>query len=197
MTGVQTCALPIWSIIALATDRKLAAVYMAATIVGFGLLRLVSTIIMEVARRAPRAPGAELRLAIANIHRPGALTPSVVLSLGLGLALLVALTMIDGNVRNQLSRGIPGQTPSFFFLDVRSAEIAQFDAFLRQAAPDAKLERVPMMRGRVARVNDLPPDKVKAKEESAWVLDGDRGITYSPEIPDGSILVQGDWWSAD
>ena len=44
---------------------------------------------MALAARLPHARRMELRLAVANIHRPGALTPSVVLSLGLGLALLV------------------------------------------------------------------------------------------------------------
>jgi len=62
-----------------------------------------------------------LRLAIGNIHRPGALTPSVVLSLGLGLALLVALTLIDGNIRAELDQSVPRKTPSFFFLDVQNA----------------------------------------------------------------------------
>lgn len=185
------------AVIAQATDRKLAAIYIAATIGGFVLLRLVSIFIMAVARRAPRAGGAELRLAIANIHRPGALTPAVVLSLGLGLALLVVLTMIDGNIRAQLGRGIPGLTPSFFFLDVRNTEIEEFDAFLRRAAPEAKLDHVPMMRGRIARLNNLLPEDVKAKEEAAWVLEGDRGITYSKDVPIGSSLTHGDWWSAD
>ena len=41
------------------------------------------------------------------IHRPGALTPSVVISLGLGLAVLVALALVDANLRAQLARVDP------------------------------------------------------------------------------------------
>ena len=48
-----------------------------------------------------------LRLAITNIYRPGALTPSVVLSLGLGLAVLVTITQIDGNLRRQFLAALP------------------------------------------------------------------------------------------
>ena len=44
-------------------------------------------------------------MALAAIHQPGALTPSVVLSLGLGLTALVALTLIDANMRAELRRG--------------------------------------------------------------------------------------------
>ena len=181
----------------LATDRRLALIYMTATFGGFVLLRFVAMLITLAARHAPHVRGTELRLAIANIHRPGALTSSVVLSLGLGLALLVALSLIDGNIRIQLSQGLPGQTPSFFFLDVRSGEADEFTAFLNKTAPDAKVERVPMMRGRIVRLKGQRPEDVDAKEDARWVLEGDRGITFSTTVPDGSSLVAGDWWPAD
>ncbi len=193
IAAIGLCGTILW----LATDRKLAAIYLASTLALFITLRLVAVAIMDVARKAPHVRGAELRLAIANIHSPGALTPSVVLSLGLGLALLVTLTLIDGNVRNQISQTLPGKTPSFFFMDIRSAEAPAFDAFLHAHAPDAKVERVAMMRGRVVRLNGLRPEEVKAKEEAAWVLEGDRGITYSQDLPEGSELVEGEWWPAD
>ena len=54
-----------------------------------------------------------LRLAITNIYRPGALTPSVVLSLGLGLAVLVTITQIDGNLRRQFLASLPERAPAF------------------------------------------------------------------------------------
>ncbi len=193
VAALALCGTILW----LAADRKLAAIYLGATLALFVALRLVAHAIMGLARRAPHARGAELRLAIANIHRPGALTPAVVLSLGLGLALLVTLTLIDGNVRNQISQALPGKTPSFFFMDIRSSEAGAFDAFMRDHAPEAKLERVPMMRGRVVRLNDLRPEEVKAREDVAWVLEGDRGISYAKTLPEGSELVAGDWWPAD
>ena len=70
-----------------------------------------------------------LRLAIANIHRPGALTPSVVLSLGLGLAVLVTITQIDGNLRRQFLAALPEHAPSFFFIDIQSTQAEQFDGY--------------------------------------------------------------------
>ena len=140
----------------------------------------------------------ELRLAIANIHRPGALTPSVVLSLGLGLALLVTLTLIDGNVRREIDRSIPGETPSFFFLDIRSSQSADFDRFMQAHAPDAKIERVPMMRGRLVRLN----------EHSGRQGEGERNGRLGPRRrsrPDFRVgrsrtdrkLAAGQWWPAD
>ena len=91
----------------------------------------------------------------------------------------------------------PGQTPSFFFLDVRSSEADRFSAFVEHEAPDARVECVPMMRGRVVRLDGRRPEEVDAREDARWVLEGDRGITYSTDLPEGSTLVAGDWWPAD
>src|SRR4029079_10922147 len=102
----------------------------------------------------------ELRLALANVHRPGALTPSVVLSLGLGLCLLVALALIDGNIRRQLTAALPERAPSFFFLDIRGAEADAFDAYVEAKVPGGKLERVPMLRGRILRIKGVPVEKI-------------------------------------
>ena len=144
------------------------------------MLRAVAWLLMAGARRVPHSHNVALRLAMANIHRPGALTPTVVLSLGLGLALLVSLTLIDGNIRAQLSRTVPGETPSFFFLDVQSARRRRPSvASCENKAGDGRLEFVPMMRGRITKVAGTPVGKVKPTEKAAWVLQGDRGITFS------------------
>ena len=185
------------TILALSGERSLAIYYMVATAGGFVLLRGVAWLLMAAARRMPHSRFVALRLAIANIHRPGALTPTVVLSLGLGLALLVALTLIDANIRAQLNRTVPGETPSFFFLDLQHAQASAFTDFLHAEAADGKLELVPMMRGRITRVNGTPVAKVKPGDKAAWVLQGDRGITFASAVPSGSTLVRGPWWPAD
>ncbi len=138
-----------------------------------------------------------MRLAIGNIHRPGALTPSVVLSLGLGLALLVTLALIDSNIRGELKAGLPGQTPSFYFLDVQKAKAEAFTQFINAHEPDGKLELVPILRGRIVKLNGVSADSAKPKDSVAWVLQGDRGISFAQDPPRGSTLVKGEWWPKD
>ncbi|MGD0639439.1 MAG: FtsX-like permease family protein [Roseiarcus sp.] len=178
-------------------QRTVAIVVVVATTLALLALRLVAAGAMALARRAPRARSVAWRMAIANLHRPGALTPSVVLSLGLGLAVLVALTLVDSNLRGELRRATPGETPSFYFLDVRSADIAAFRGFLGLEAPQARIVEAPMMRGRVVRIGDVPAASFKAKEGVAWVLEGDRGVTFADAPPEGSKVVAGRWWPAD
>src|SRR5947209_2502370 len=94
-------ALLVAVVIGLSFDKRIAAVFVLSSVVVFVLLRGVAALLMAIARHMPRTRLPMLRLAIANIHRPGALTPSVVPSPGLGLAVPVTITQIDGNLRRQ------------------------------------------------------------------------------------------------
>jgi putative ABC transport system permease protein len=183
--------------IATAYDRRLAAIFLGGTAILFLVLRLVAFATMAIARRAPRLRSTALRLAVANIHRRGALTPSVVLSLGLGMSLLVTMIEIDGNLHREFAAALPEHAPSFFLLDIPSAAADRFDAFVHQKAPGATLERVPMLRGRIVAANGIAAEQLKPAPGSAWVLRGDRGITYAKALPQGSRLTDGTWWAPD
>jgi putative ABC transport system permease protein len=183
--------------VTLSYDRKIALIFIAAAAAVFVMLQLVAMGLMAVARRLPHARMTALRLAIANIHRPGALTPTIVLSLGLGLALLVTVIEIDGNLRRQFEGALPDKAPSFYFIDIQSADSDRFDAFVRRSAPQADLERVPMLRGRIMSANGIRADDIKAQPNASWVLQSDRGITFATEVPRGSTVVDGEWWAPD
>jgi putative ABC transport system permease protein len=183
--------------IGLAYDKRVAAVFVASSILVFALLRGIAAGLMALARRLPRTRITMLRLAIANIYRPGALTPSVVMSLGLGLAVLVTITQIDGNLRRQFLAALPDRAPSFYFIDIPTAEAGRFGAFLKQAAPQSNVEDVPMLRGRIVAARGVKAEDLKASTDSEWVLQSDRGLTYTGEIPKGSKVVEGKWWGPD
>jgi putative ABC transport system permease protein len=183
--------------VAAAYDRKIAIIFIASALLVFGLLRLIASLVMLIARRAPRPRSTVLRLAVSNIFRPGALTPTVVISLGLGLALLVTVLEVDANLRQQFAAALPEKAPSFYFLDIPLQDADRFDDFVRAQAPRATLVRVPMLRGRIVSARGIKAEDLKPKPDAAWVLQSDRGITYTSQLPEGSRLTDGEWWGKD
>ncbi len=183
--------------IATAHDRFIAIVFIGAIAFAFVVLRAVAAGIAWLAKRSPRVNSPALRLAIGNIHRPGALTPAVVLSLGLGLALLVTLTLIDGNMRQQLTGRMAAGAPNFFFVDIQGSEVKQFRELVKEHAPEGKLVEVPMLRGRILAFNGQDVTKMKVPPAGQWVLRGDRGITYAETLPENASLTDGTWWPKD
>lgn len=178
-------------------DRKMAAVFILATIGAFIILRLVASGITLIARSFPRVNSAVTRLAIGNIYRPGALTSSVVISLGLGLTLMVALSLIDGNLRRQVADNIPKQAPDFFFVDIQNQQVNAFRQLTENISPEAKLTLAPLLRGRVTELNGVNVRDLTIAPEGAWVLRGDRGITFAEDKPDNATLATGEWWPKD
>jgi len=187
-------ALLIAVVVGLAYDKRIAATFVVASVLVFALLRGIAGLVMSAARRLPRSRFPMVRLAIANIHRPGALTPSVVLSLGLGLAVLVTITQIDGNLRRQFLASLPEHAPSFFFVDIPATEADHFADVLKQISPQSTVEDVPMLRGRIVSARGVRAEDIKATPDAEWVLQSDRGLTYTGEIPKGSTIVEGEWW---
>jgi putative ABC transport system permease protein len=182
------------AIVAFASDLRIVIIYLVICSVGFLLLRALAWSLMAAARRAPRLPSVELRLALGNISRPGALTPTILLSLGLALAVLVAIVCIQDSLRREIGQATPGETPSLFFLDVPGDQASSFRNFVEKHASKATLNEVPMMRGRIVRLNGVPAEDVKIDSQAAWVLEGDRGITYSSSPPSASLVTSGSWW---
>ncbi len=178
-------------------DHRIAAIFIAAAVGVFVLLRLVAILTIWIARRLPRQGSTILRLAVANIHRPGSLTPTVILSLGLGMALLMTVIEIDGNLNREFTAALPEKAPSFFFLDIPATDASRFDVFVHDHAPASMLDRVPMLRGRIVSANGIKAEDLKPAPGSRWVLQGDRGITFSSTVPPGSRIVAGNWWEPD
>jgi putative ABC transport system permease protein len=167
----------------------LAAVFAAFWGLGWGVTWL--------ARRTPRSRRPELALAIRNLGAPGGLTRAIVLSLGAGLSLLVAVALVDYSIVSELTGRMPEQSPSYFVLDLKRADSEAFQALVHERFPSAKMQQAPMLRGRMVKLGDTPVEKVKAPPEASWVLTGDRGLTYAATVPEGTHVVEGAWWPAD
>lgn len=178
-------------------DRLFAAGFVAAAAVTLLAFRLAAGGLMAVARRLPRVRRTGLRLAIANLHRPGAPTGSVVVSLGLGLTVLAAVALIQANLSRQVNQEIPAQAPTFYFIDIQNDQVAAFDELLRDSSGVSEATRVPMLRGRIVAVNGVRVEQMELPADLAWVFQSDRGLTWAAEPPEGTKLTAGQWWPAD
>ncbi len=180
-----------------ADNRFMAIWFVSGALGAMILFRLCGAGMMRGARSLPRFRSTSWRFAIANLHRPGAPTPSIVMSLGLGLAVLVAITLIEGNFDNRIREQIPETAPSFFFIDIQSDQLAGFETVVNNHAGVSDLQTVPMLRGRIAALDGVRAQDAIIDPDARWALRGDRGITWSATPVRNSEVVEGDWWASD
>jgi putative ABC transport system permease protein len=182
----------------LTAEARLLALYYCLGVVGvFAVFVGLGSAVAWAARRVRRPRQPELALAIGNLGAPGGLTRSVVLSLGTGLSLLVTVALVDASIINEVTNRLPETSPNYFVLDIKHPESNAFRTLVERVAPGAKVEEAPMLRGRLVKLGERLAEQVKAPPEVQWVLNGDRGLSYSEGVPEGSIVVAGKWWPPD
>ena len=184
-------------LVAASPDRAFALWFCIAAAATLLLFRAGATALMALSRRAPTFRNVSTRLGIANLHRPGASTPLMLVSLGLGLSTLATVALIQGNIRAQVLEQLPAVAPTFFFIDLQNDQIDRFQSILRAQPGVEQVAEVPSLRARLVSVNGVPADQVRATPETQWALRGDRGLTYAHAPPEGNHLTQGEWWPQD
>ncbi|MFP4045202.1 MAG: ABC transporter permease, partial [Rhodosalinus sp.] len=160
------------------------------------LLAVAAEGLRWLARRGVRAARgrAALRWALDAIGaRRGAVAP-VMLSLGLGLSVLAAIGQIDGNLRAAIDRDLPDVAPSYFFVDIQKDQMPGFRERLMEDPAVSQVDSAPMLRGVITRINGQPASEVAGGH---WVIQGDRGVTYSAAPPEDTVITEGDWWPED
>jgi putative ABC transport system permease protein len=180
-----------------ALDRRIGAFFVLGSVGAFLAFPALAQGLMLAAAGVRKPKFAALRLALANLHRPGAPTPVVMLSLGLGLTVLVGTALIQGNLRDQITSRIPKDAPAFFFVDIQSSQIDPFRAAIAAVPGAGALDEVPSLRGRFVKINGKPVAEMAVPSDARWAIDGDRGVTYSALPPEGAQIVAGEWWPRD
>jgi putative ABC transport system permease protein len=183
--------------VATATDRGFALYFCATAGLTLALFRAGGSAVMQVARYAPGSRWPSVRLGIGSLHRPGAPTPLLLLSAGLGLSTLAAVALIQGNMQHQIQEQLPTNAPSFFFVDIQNDQLPRFQSLVRAQPGVQEIHEVPSLRARVVAVKGVPAEQAVTTPETAWALRGDRGLTYAATPPEGTRLIAGNWWPRD
>ncbi|MCW8835869.1 MAG: ABC transporter permease, partial [Rhodospirillales bacterium] len=196
ITGVAALTLAAL-IILTASERSFAYWFVGGTIVAMLALRGGGALVTAAARRFRHLPNALWRLGLGNLYRPGNRTASVMLSLGLGLSVLVAVTQIEGNLRYQINERVPEQAPALFFIDIQPDQVKAFDETVKAVPGAGTLKRMPSLRGRIVAIKGQPIENVTIAPDAEWAIRGDRALTYSAEPLDGAEITSGEWWPPD
>ena len=167
---------------------SVAGVLLVLTLFGWGVRRGAAAL--------PRVRRPLVRLAVTGLYRPGARTVTLVVALGLGLTLFVLLAAIRTSIDANIARTVPARAPALFALDVPPDREAAFRRTITTVVPQAVVRTVPTMRGTITGYGTTRVADLKAIPEGAWALRGERGITFSEGVPEGSTVVAGRWWPA-
>ena len=183
------------SVILVSSDDILFNLYfVVGTCFVFLILKIFSTQLIHLSQKITVKNNTALRLAITNLHRPGSNASSIVLSLGLGLTVLVAISLIEDNLVNQIKKRLPDMAPAFFFLDIQTDQKSQFDQAIKEISGIGDYKRVATLRGRIVKINSISVEKAEISPNVRWAIRGDRALTYANVQSEGTKITAGKWW---
>jgi putative ABC transport system permease protein len=179
------------------TDQKMALWFIGGAALCFGLFRCAAVIVVSLTRRLPKPGSPAMRLGLGNIHRRGSPAGSALFSLGLGLTALVIIMLVQANLGDMVNETVPDEAPAFFFLDLQTDQVPDFEATAQALPGVTKIERYPTLRGRITAIAGQPVNMSNIAQNVRWAVRGDRFLSYSAALPPDTEIVAGQWWEED
>ncbi len=193
LLGLSVLGLALLALLGVA-DRWLGLIFIGVALGAAGLLAGLAALMLRAVRLIGRRGGARMRIALANLHRPGAGAAGVITALGAGLAVLTMVALIERNLAAEVDLRLPERAPSLFLIDLQRDQEGALAALVAETAGAEVLQTAPVIRGRVVRIKGVPVDQTGVEH---WSLRRDRGLSYGAAMPEGTELVAGAWWPED
>ena len=196
LAGVGLAALAV----ATAPTPMAAAIMMAGVAVAFGLLSLLGRTAAWGAGRSRGLTRGPAKLGLANLSGPGSAARTASPAIGLGVALLASVVLIQSALLAQVSDVAPRTAPAMVFTEIPGDRAAAFDAAVAGVTgplnEDAYL-RMPFATGRIVALKGKPVDTKAIKASQRWAFDNDISLSLFAKEPKSAGVVSGHWWRPD
>lgn len=179
-------------------DPKLVAFFALGVGLSFVLLRGASLLLQRGLRGATGLPMPSWRIALRSIVAPGSPAPIVIISIGLGLAVLLVIALIADNLHTQLLGSVSQRAPTLIVTDLFSDEVDAIETFSATSPDVERAEFAPLLRGEIVSVNGADPrERGRLSEEAEFMLERDIPMTWRRGEPADGKVVAGAWWPPD
>ena len=180
----------------LQTEQKFYTVlYFIAFFITILIFYGVSKLLIAILRRSYRFSNNGYRIAYRNIVAKKSLAPIMTISLGIGLTLLLTLSFVSNNLKKEISDSIPSMAPDLFFVSIDKDIKGDLESFITSMDPNVELEFSPMASASFVSLNGTPIEEIVSENNrSAWVVRGDRRISWSEKPKEDNPIVEGEWW---
>jgi putative ABC transport system permease protein len=187
--------------VATAPTPGAAAIMMAGVAVAFSGLWALGAAGARMAGQARNVTHGSWRIGLANLAGPGSAARTAAPAIGLGVALLSAVVLIQSSLLAQVTQVAPRTAPSLVFSGLSASQGPAFDAALaaafgRPLTPETYL-RAPFASGRIVAVRGVPVDRARIDPGDRWAYDNDISLSALGPEPLNSGVVRGRWWSAN
>jgi putative ABC transport system permease protein len=177
-----------------------AAVMIAGVAAAFVLLGALGLLAAWLAGKVRGLSRGAVRIGLANLAGPRSAARTATPAIGLGVALLSCVVLIQSALLAQVREVAPRTAPAMVFTEIPGDQAAAFDAEVARAVgaltPETYL-RAPFATGRITALKGQPVDIKTIKPSERWAFDSDVNLSILGPEPKDSGVVEGHWWASD
>lgn len=160
----------------------------------FAVLGIAGWILVRATGRFRGVAGVAWRYGLANLNRRGRESVVQVVAFGLGLLVLILLTLVRNDLMNSWRDSLPLDAPNQFIINIQLDEVPQMKAFLTEQ--DMEVPRfVPLVRARMTTINGQDVNQVSFEDPQGerWAK-RESNLSFSEQLQLGNELTEGEWW---
>ena len=173
---------------------KIGAFFLGGLTVTALLLQLASAGLMWIVKRTRHIQSFPVRHAINSLHRPGNQTRVIIMAVGLGAFLVIAVQSLQRNLLLELDPANRGNLPNMYLIDIQKDQKAGVEKLIQDATGELP-ELIPTIRARITAINGRDIDLGSGE------MRGDRGrlgreyvVTYREALEENETIVAGKIW---
>ena len=201
--GLGLAGLSIWQ----AGSLTIGGLFIAGLFVAVVALVLSAQVLLLGIRALPAPRALFLRQALGNIQRPGGQTLGVMVSIGVGVMVILAIALLERALVRQVSDNRPADSPTFFFIDIQPDQAPAFMDLMHRRTGDIATELTPLVRARLLSVNgrkvqvapeaEERPEQNREEKRKSWYASRDYVLTFLDRLPKDNVIVKGVWWKPE
>lgn len=204
--GTGLAVLSIWQ----AGSWKVGLLFIGAFVAAVLLLGVSAWGLIQLLKKGGRPSGFTLRQALGNVIRPGSQAVSITMAIGIGVMVVVTVSLVEKSLLAQVRENRPTNAPSFFFIDIQPDQKDEFTRLLKARLDEPTPQLTPLVRSRLSAINGkaitleaaTEEEEHKEKERSAeqperrkkWYFSREYVLTFLEQLPKDNEVVKGEWW---
>jgi putative ABC transport system permease protein len=166
---------------------------------GLGLtclfLYLAALLLTVILRKFRNLGSFSIAQAINSLYRPGNQTRIILLAVGLGAFVVLAVQSLQANLVREFDFTRNQTLPSLFIVDIQKSQIDELAKILEEKTGEAA-QTLPTVRARISHINGLPIDyQNRETRQQQGQIGREFAVTYRPNMDKNESLVDGEWWN--
>ncbi len=178
-------------------DPAMLVIVLGGIIVIAASLYLVGRGLVAAMGRFRSGVGVAWRYGLANVARRGRASAVQVVAFGLGLTVLLLLTLVRTDLLEGWRQTLDQDAPNHFLINIQRSETESVKAIFasRGVAPPAF---APLVRGRMTTINgESVKDREYPAEDAQWFVNREQNLSWARQLSSSNELLEGEWWPPD